>query len=310
MRSAARKLPLRRAVVSLAVAVAGATAQPALASHSDLGGEWHLDSLSGRHAGQLGPRLDRAQAGSPQVVGGRWGNALRFPSESDYVNAGSHAELQPSTVSVVAWVRSATTPTQVKAVVSQGAAGSCAYSSYSLYTGGSLDTAGLRFYVHTGGGVVKVSPPASNTMWDGQWHAVVGTYDGAAVRLWVDGQQVGSDTPASGPIGYGLDVNNDFIIGGALAPACASKTNFTGDVDEVRVYNRALSPGEIAYLARSDHTTPPELPIPGSPPPATTPWWSRTRSSSHRRCLSPRGRARPPRSAAAARRSPTSSPPA
>ena len=100
---------------------------------------------------------------------------------------------------------------------------------------------------------MKVSPPASNTMWDGQWHAVVGTYDGAAVRLWVDGQQVGC-TPASGPIGYGLGVNNDFIIGGALAPACSEQTNFTGDVDEVaRLQPRAEPRGDRLPRALRPH---------------------------------------------------------
>jgi Concanavalin A-like lectin/glucanases superfamily len=252
-------------VAALALVVLFGVTGTAQAGHSDLSGQWHLDETCCSLLDTSGHSLTGTPAGGPVFgVPGRFGSAMRFPSESDYVNVGNRGELQPSTITLLAWVRSGSVPTQVKGVVSQGAAGNCAYSSYSLYTGGGLDAAGLRFYVHTGGGVTKVSPPASNSMWDGQWHLAAGTYDGATVRLFVDGQQVGSGTPASGPIGYGLGLNNDFIIGGAQDPACVEQTNFTGDVDEVRVYNRALSPDEIAYLARSDHTTPPNLPIPGS----------------------------------------------
>jgi Concanavalin A-like lectin/glucanases superfamily len=233
------------------------------AAHSNLGGQWHLDSLSGGTPDSSGHNLTGVQVGSPQSVAGRWGNALRFPTESDYVNAGNRGELQPSTVSVLAWVRAGSTPSQVKAVVAQGATGTCSHSSYSLYTGGSADAAGLRFYIWNGS-QARVSPPAANSMWDGQWHLAAGTYDGATVRLYIDGQQVGSGTSASGPIVYGLGGNNDFIIGGAQDASCIEQTNFTGDVDEVRVYNRALSAEEVAYLARSDHTSPPNLPIPGA----------------------------------------------
>ncbi|MCA1708687.1 MAG: LamG domain-containing protein, partial [Actinobacteria bacterium] len=41
-------------------------------------------------------------------------------------------------------------------------------------------------------------------IWDGHWHAVAGTYDGAAVRLYADGIEVGSGTPATATVDYSL----------------------------------------------------------------------------------------------------------
>jgi hypothetical protein len=257
----------------MAMLAAAVMSGGALADHSDLSGEWHLDSLSGGTTpDSSGHGLNGAQAGSPTVVAGRFGNALEFPTEGDYVNAGDHAVLQPGTLSAMAWVKSATVPTTVKGIVSQGANGSCSFSSYALYTGGSAaPDVGTRFYVHTAGGNARTTAVNDAAVWDGQWHLLTGTFDGTNVRIYVDGQEAGSGTSPGGSIAYGLALNNDFIIGGLLDPACTEQTNFTGAIDEARVYNRALTPEEIAYLSRGDHTSPPELPIPGSPPPTPPP---------------------------------------
>ena len=58
-------------------------------------------------------------------------------------------------------------------------------SSYALYTGSN---GGLRFYVSDGGAGASLSPAAGPELWDGQWHAVAGTFDGQTVRFYLDGQ--------------------------------------------------------------------------------------------------------------------------
>ena len=162
-------------------------------------------------------------------------------------------------------MRSPTPPGKVETIVAQGAAGQCGHASYALYTGGSRDNEGVRFYIWNGTDAFR-TPPAPDTIWDGKWHAIAGTYDGSSVRLYVDGQLVGK-TAANGPIGYGLDVSNDFTIGNyAGASTCIEQTQFAGDLDEVRVYDRGLTPNEVAALSNKDATTPPELPNPPPPP--------------------------------------------
>ena len=64
-------------------------------------------------------------------------------------------------------------------------------ASYALYTGHS---GGLFFFVYDGKQFV-LSPDAGRGIWDGHWHHVAGTFDGASVRLYVDGTQVGLGTP-------------------------------------------------------------------------------------------------------------------
>jgi PKD repeat protein len=107
--------------------------------------------------------------------------------------------------------------------------------------------------------VSPVADPAS--IWNGQWHAVAGTYDGSTVRLYVDGVEVGSGTPAVTTIAYGRQ-EDSFTIGSY--PSCPNNVyDYQGDVDEVRVYNRALTSAEIGALQDPGATTPPVVPEPG-----------------------------------------------
>ncbi|MBI5196520.1 MAG: LamG domain-containing protein [Nitrospirae bacterium] len=78
----------------------------------------------------------------------------------------------------------------------------------------------------------------------GSWVNVATTYDtnDGTVRLYLNGIE-----DASINIGAGLPVNSgltDFIIG-AVFYSGAYRENFTGSIDELAIYNRALTPSEI-----------------------------------------------------------------
>jgi concanavalin A-like lectin/glucanase superfamily protein len=94
------------------------------------------------------------------------------------------------------------------------------------------------------------SPDAGTRVWDGQWHHVAGTYDGDTLRLYVDGTEVGHGTETSVQIPYGLPTTDDLYIGefgGRYKKVCANKQHaFLGDVDEVAVWTRALTAGEVS----------------------------------------------------------------
>jgi hypothetical protein len=212
--------------------------------------EYHLD---GSGSDSSGNGLDGVPTGAPVgIPDGRFGSAFRFGGSSDGFAVSPSALLQPPAVSVVAWVRSPGAPSGEQTVVGQGARADCAVSSYGLQVGTLLGTSGLRFYVWRGGFTASTAvAPAS--LWDGAWHRLVGTYDGAQQQLWVDGV-AGPAAQVGGPIVYGLD-DNRFTVGGL---PCAAGRGFMGDVDEVLVFNRGLSPSEVTSL-------------PGTPAPSPTP---------------------------------------
>ncbi|HOS44418.1 MAG TPA: LamG domain-containing protein, partial [Armatimonadota bacterium] len=66
----------------------------------------------------------------------------------------------------------------------------------------------LRLYVITGGGTAvaqATTDPA--VLCDGSWHYLAGVYDGATLRLYVDGQQTGTTPTHSGNVGAPASTN-------------------------------------------------------------------------------------------------------
>jgi hypothetical protein len=146
--------------------------------------------------------------------------------------------LEPGQISVEAWVRREGTPGSYAYVVSKGSV-SCVTSSYGLYTGAG---GGMAFYVSMGSSSYVISPAAAPArIWDGDWHQVVGSYDGQRVRLYVDGAEIGSGSPDTQPIVYGLTSSAPYI--GTYRGGC--ELGFTGDIDTVRIWGAALTPAEI-----------------------------------------------------------------
>jgi hypothetical protein len=242
-------------------------AAPVLAADPALGGEWHLDELAGNgsfaaDSSNNGNTLTPGGSGPIDIVPGHFGNAFDF-SQGGNLRRSLSASLQPQTVTLMAWVKSPVGPGNVKYIAAQGGTLDCnGGASYALYTGASPNGNRLEFYVTTDSGLYE-SPRAESTIWDGQWHAVAGTYDGATVRFYLDGTEIGTGTPATGALNYALSTD-DFTV--ATFPGCAGPFQFAGQIDEVRVYDRVLTPDEIHELQTAPGPDPPELSQAGGGP--------------------------------------------
>jgi hypothetical protein len=219
---------------------------PVAGAATGLVAHWRFDEGGGTVANDSSATgLDGSIEGGPAWVPGRRGpSALEFGSESMRVVVGNSAALEPSAVTVEAWVKRSGSPGQWRYIVAKGAT-ACIAGSYGLYSGSG---GGLAFYVSTQTGFsFTLSPDAGTGVWDGQWHHAAGTYDGATVRLYVDGVEVGDGTPSTAPIAYGLWTSNDLLIGSYAG--CAG-LDFPGTVDEPKIWSRALSAAEIKLSAQ------------------------------------------------------------
>ncbi len=108
----------------------------------------------------------------------------------------------------------------------------------------------LRFDTEdsTGGAIINVGDNNITSITDGQWHFIVGVRDATQTHVYVDGVLILDKdvTPAK-------DVSNeqDFKIGGQEKGGPGSFDTavfFNGLMDEMLIYNKALTPEEVATL--------------------------------------------------------------
>jgi Concanavalin A-like lectin/glucanases superfamily len=202
---------------------------------------------SGHHVdGYLGSTPD-VDANDPSWIRGVFlGSALSF-SGDDMVTIPDSPYLEPTNLTVSVWFRSTSSPGTFRYVVSKGGT-KCSGGAWGLYTG---KTGGMGFYIldhkfSPDGNKAAVSPLAPATVWDGKWHNAAGTYDGATVRLFIDGTEVGSGTPTTEQIDYDT-VEGDGAIGQYVGTCNLA---LIGDVDGVQVWSKALQVDKIWAILR------------------------------------------------------------
>jgi len=109
-------------------------------------------------------------------------------------------------------------------------------------------TDGVKFRLTNGrpqlgyGGCQGISGPGAQSLSAGQWHHVVGTFDGTTGRVYANGVLLDSGS------GGGLcesQVGAPLVIGARFDDASEVAQTFLGDIDQFSFYDRALSPEEV-----------------------------------------------------------------
>ncbi|MFZ3031807.1 MAG: LamG domain-containing protein [Candidatus Moraniibacteriota bacterium] len=188
----------------------------------------------------------------PTKVRGKIGQALSFDNTDDYVDLGSNASVDDlAVITVTAWVKPNSTGGGTLAKILNKATsasggwefGVCAHASW----GCSGSDTRLRFYRWFSGAAGDWNSAASSLQM-GVWQHVAIVYDSGSSTndpiFYIDGS-VSATTEFSTPSGTASsDASQTLTIGNRPAADRA----FDGVIDEVRLYNRALSAAEIAAL--------------------------------------------------------------
>jgi hypothetical protein len=191
--------------------------------------------LSGR--GNNGTISGATWAGA---TSGRFGNALVFNGTSNFVNVADSASLDmTNALTLEAYVFPTVAPTGWRTIVAKETAGGLVYFLHAN------DNTNRPFMGFTQGGAERnVSAVAALAV--NVWTHLAATYDGANQRFYVNGTQVSTRAQTGA-----IDVSTGSLrIGGTAAYG----EFFQGRIDEVRIYNRALSAAEI--VADRDRAVP------------------------------------------------------
>ena len=206
-------------------------------ANSALVGHWKLDETSGTVA------ADSSQYGNDGTVSGTnfslssaegiVDNAFTSFDISDLITVSDNPAINPrQEITVSAWVRSRTTNRQRLIEKWDGS------NDYMLWIEGTANgSTTARFEVGTSSGssFATGSIPVGN---ENEWFHLTGTYDGSNVRIYVNATLDGSNSRT----GTLNDGSNDLIIGNGIGGS------FNGDIDDVRIYNKALTAAEILEL--------------------------------------------------------------
>jgi hypothetical protein len=184
--------------------------------------------------------------GPPSWLGpnaGKVGGALHFGGGGEHVYVANSPSLNIPTnaVSVAAWVNLELLPAQLPE--SFGSIYDSNEDSYVLYQDRGANE--LRFKVTDADGSAERPGIPASMLRVGQWHLVVGVYDGNGqqAKIYLDGQLVDTHTNAAltGVVRPGQ-------IAAIGRNGASTASAFRGDIDEVAIWSRALSDLDIAAL--------------------------------------------------------------
>jgi len=205
-----------------------------LPSDENLVGYWSFDDGTGTVAvdgsgnGNDGTLYNMEEA---DWVDGAVGKALSFDGVDEFVEIDDPV-LGEAAITISAWVKK-TAYTRYQGIVADYYGG---YKNFIL--GYETPENSVAFYV--GDGTSRDSIFITGFTQD-EWHHIVGVFDGSAgtLAIYLDGNKQEKNT----------SITN---VGSSQSPYCSigrySSYYFNGLIDEVRIYNRALTPSEIKAL--------------------------------------------------------------
>jgi hypothetical protein len=170
--------------------------------------------------------------GNPFFVDGFVGKALSFDGVNDYVEVGNNAAFDiTEQITISAWVN----PNDA----GDGQHNPFVGKGDHVYALKHASNNSIEFFIYDDGWyTANVSVDSS---FNGEWHHVLGTYDGSEVKTYVDGI-LGATNAHQGSI----DVQTHNLT---IAINSEERDRlYNGMIDEVKIYNRALSAGEIRFL--------------------------------------------------------------
>jgi len=196
-----------------------------------------------------GSGLAGTMVGDPVFVEGLadYGMALDFDGIDDVVELGKFDVI--GQITLAAWIRADDFEINDARVISKANEWGGNDHWWMLST---ISETSLRFRLKTDDGQDTATLISDPVLWAGVWAHVAVTWDGGMMRIYKDGVEVASQEKG----GTAVAVDPDISVAIGSQPSDAFATDpvrvvkfFDGLIDEAHIYERALSDGELLYLA-------------------------------------------------------------
>lgn len=178
---------------------------------------------------------------APTWTTGKIGKGLSF-DKSDYVNHGDVLDMELNDMTISTWIKSSDTGSSSQYIISKARAANQNYR-YGVYL--KSGRAGI-FMQGDGGSDVGITSNTSVT--DNKWHNLSFIFDrSSSASIYIDGVYDTSGT-ISQWVSANMNSDNPFRIGSYTANDSVTASGFfNGKLDNIRVYNYARTPAQIAY---------------------------------------------------------------
>jgi hypothetical protein len=232
-------------LVALALATASGAAGAAPVGH------WALDESAGTSAADSSGLGNPGAwvGGAPTWTPGRLGQAALFSGDGRRIEIPDAPGLDPAgAVTLATWIRPSRRATQY--VLKKGHNDSV--DGYELSLSSSTGTVFVRFNQASQGDAHKVFSSSQYPIDGTTWMHVAASYDGQAIRLYLNGILEASQAAPG------------LVIGASSLPLCIGAQDgggtgpFAGAVDDVRLFDHALGASEIQALAGATSPPPPD----------------------------------------------------
>jgi len=207
-----------------------------VACYGDPMAHWKLDG----NADDSASSYDGAIQGDPQWTGGIYNQALKFDGDGDYIlGAASPFDFEDATFTVAAWFKTTGNDQSIFSEMNDENGGWALVVSPQGY---------IRLVMRSSGTGIAYNAETASQYNDGKWYhaaAVVTTSttdkNANSAIIYVNGEPVSISEGKNYPY---LSTNLKWRIGSASYGA----QYFTGDIDDVRIYNYGLDQQAIAEL--------------------------------------------------------------
>jgi hypothetical protein len=227
---------------------------------SSLVGAWLLDGKSGDEIkDSSGNNLHGEIVQGTKRVDGKFDGALQF-NGADMARVADDAKLDLESFTISAWIKVEGQSGKWQIIASKENRGPTA-RNYGIFC--NINT-GVIHYSFTTGNAWK-SFDAQTVVTDGSWHHIAATYENPNFKMYLDGTVDAEVTPGTKP-----DTHDNYLfIGGCDI----GDYWMTGIIDEILLFNKALSDKEIGELQRG-------LSLPVQPGQKVTATWGKIKKLS------------------------------